>query len=69
MEREEVDSTTIRSAGYDPRRKVLEVEFANGGVYRYYNVPEWLYQEFMVAQSKGAFLNIYVKPGHPYARI
>lgn len=66
MERHELESSSIASAGYDRRRKVLEIEFSNGGVYRYYNVPEWLYDEFMRAESKGAFVNAYVKPAHPY---
>lgn len=53
MERPELEPSSIVSAGYHRRRKVLEIECSNGGVYRYYKVPEWLYDEFMRAESQG----------------
>lgn len=41
MEREPVKSSNIASVGYDPARKVLEVEFSSGGVFQYTGVePE-----------------------------
>jgi hypothetical protein len=46
----------ILSIGYDSASRVLEIEFRRGlRVYRYFDVPEFLYQGLMVARSKGQF--------------
>ncbi len=69
MEREMVASSTILSIGYDGPAETLEVEFKSGGIYQYYNVPEYIYQEFMAADSKGKFLHVYIKPAYPCSRV
>jgi hypothetical protein len=53
MDREAVDSSTILSIGYDKATETLEVEFKNGGVYQYYNVPDPVYEQLMQSSSKG----------------
>jgi hypothetical protein len=57
MIRQRVNSSTIRSVGFDSARSVLEVEFVRGGVYEYVGVPEFLYRGFLMARSKGGFFN------------
>ena len=52
MDRQQVSSSSIRSVGYDPQTQTLELEFHNGGVYRYANVPEAVYRGLMLADSK-----------------
>ena len=42
MEREYVDSSMIRSIGYDSYLCILEVEFNNDAVWRYHYLPEYL---------------------------
>jgi len=69
MDREMVESSTVLSIGYEPTSSTLEVEFKNGGIYQYYNVPEPIYHALMSADSKGKFLNEYVKPAYPYSRV
>lgn len=69
MERESVDSSTVLSIGYEPTNSTLEVEFKNGGLYQYYNVPEPIYQQFMASDSKGKFLHAYIKPAYPCSRV
>lgn len=69
MERETVASSTILSIGYDATIETLEVEFKNGGVYQYYNVPETVFKQFMEAGSKGQFLHVYVKNSFPCSRV
>ncbi len=39
MERYSVASSNIASIGYDEPSQTLEVEFLNGSIYQYYNVP------------------------------
>lgn len=63
MDRKYVSSSNIASIGYDPMRMILEVEFLNGSIYQYYDVPEELYIGLMAASSHGKFLNEYIKKG------
>lgn len=55
MKREPVHSSAIASLGYDARQAILEVEFRSGRTYRYFEVPEFLYQGFVLAASKGDY--------------
>ena len=50
-----VISTGIAAIGYSKRLQVLEMEFANGAVYRYKDVPASLYQLLLTSDSKGQF--------------
>jgi hypothetical protein len=68
MNRDNVASSNVRSIGYDVATATLEVEFLNGGVYQYYNVPQFMYEQMMSAASKGQFLNTYVKKQYAYSR-
>jgi len=45
MERKNVLSSNIKSIGY--YNKILEVEFLNGSIYDYYEVPERLFVGIM----------------------
>lgn len=69
MEREMVASSTIVSVGYDAGSETLEVEFKNGGIYQYFNVPGAVYQQFMESGSKGQFLHANIKNSFPYSRV
>ena len=70
MERMNVVSSNIRSIGYDAIAMVLEVEFNNGAVYQYYNVPQYIYDGLMAADSHGRYLDQYVKKGgYRYAQV
>lgn len=68
MKRRSVRSSSIQSVGYDPAGHVLEVEFRNGNVYRYFNVPPLTYDEFVHAHSLGRYLNLLIKEHFPYRR-
>ena len=49
------------SAGYDVERQSLDLELAPGSVYRYFDVPEIVYQRFLRAPSLGAFFNVEIR--------
>ena len=55
MNRQPVESSMIRAWAFDAATAVLEIEFTNGRVYQYANVPEFLAKGFEVARSKGQF--------------
>ncbi|HEY4270433.1 MAG TPA: KTSC domain-containing protein [Candidatus Udaeobacter sp.] len=61
--RQPVNSTAIAKVGYSKRRHVLEVEFVNGALYRYLDVPVTVYRDLMSAESKARFYDSNIK-GH-----
>lgn len=70
MNRKPVSSSNIASVGYDNGTQTLEVEFHNGSVYQYRNVPSGIYQGLMGAPSHGEYFDAYVKKGgYSYTRI
>ena len=68
MNRDPVASSNLASAGYDEAAQTLEIEFANGAIYQYYNVGSDLYEQFAHSSSKGQFLNTYIRSGYAYSR-
>ncbi|TAK87301.1 MAG: KTSC domain-containing protein [Aquabacterium sp.] len=69
MNREPVASSNIASIGYDATSETLEVEFTNGALYQYYNVPQALAEQLMQAGSKGQFLHYSIKNAYPFSRV
>lgn len=69
MVREPVESRSIRSVGYDPAARALEVEFRNGAVYLYRTVPSAIHAQLMAAPSKGRFLNARIRTTFPFSRM
>lgn len=57
MKREIVKSSNLASVGYDAGKKILDIEFNSGKVYRYYKVPEDVYSQLMKAESAGKFFS------------
>jgi hypothetical protein len=53
---------------YDPQSETLEVEFNNGRIYQYYNVPLFMYERLMEAPSMGRFFNMEIKPAYPFSQ-
>jgi hypothetical protein len=53
--RQPVQSTAIAKIGYSKRRHILEIEFVNGAVYRYLDVPPAIYRGLLSTESKTRF--------------
>lgn len=60
-------SSNIDSIGYEGN--TLYVLFKSGGLYEYYNVPQYIYNGLMSASSHGSFLAIHIKGHYGYRRI
>lgn len=56
-----VDSSFVKSIGYNPISKILQIEFETTGVYLYYDVAAEVYAGLMNAESHGQFFNEYIK--------
>lgn len=60
MDRAGVRSSNVIAVGWEPDEEggngTLEVEFKQGIVYQYTDVPEWVYKDFLYAASPGKYL-------------
>lgn len=64
-----VTSSNVEAIGYDDANNELHVSFIKGGSYIYSQIPQVLYDEFLVAPSKGQFLDQQIKKaGFPYRK-
>ncbi|WP_285506800.1 KTSC domain-containing protein [Actinokineospora sp. NBRC 105648] len=62
-------SESIAAVGYDADRRVLEVEFHNGRVYQYLDVPKKIYWQFASAKSLGTFLNQEIRDRYDFRAV
>src|SRR6266436_4734950 len=59
--RQPVQSTAIAKVGYSKRRHILEIEFVNGAIYRYVDIPPAAYRDLMSAESKARFYDLNIR--------
>lgn len=69
MDRVALHSTLLASAGHDSRRRLLDVEFRTGELYRFFNVPSACYRELLGADSKGRYFNSSIRNRFPYQHL
>lgn len=69
MERVSLASRAVVSAGYDPASQTLELEFASGRIYRYYEVPQGTYEWLLRARSKGAFVTRVINERYAFREV
>lgn len=69
MQRVNVQSSNIVSVGYDADDSMLEIEFKEGKVYQFNNVPEHIYEEFMSASSHGVYFHENIKNKYSYTSL
>lgn len=64
-----VQSTNVECGGYDPDFMELHVRFLTSPItYVYLNVPQQVFDEMMVAPSKGSYVNQCVKNVYPFEK-
>jgi len=69
MKRIHVESSNIESIGYDPKSQTLEIEFLNGSIYQYFDVPEYVFNELKDADSCGKYLNANIKGHYRFSKV
>jgi hypothetical protein len=62
MRRRPVNRSSIRTVGYDGSTRALELEYVNGSVYQYFDVPQPTYAGLLAAPSIGNYVNTEIKP-------
>jgi KTSC domain len=69
IRRECVASRAIAAIGYSKRLQILDIEFLNGAIYRYEEVPRSVYHELMEADSKAHYFHQHIKGRFKSSRI
>jgi len=69
MDRLPVASSNIGSVGYNPFTGTLEIQFRNGRIYEYVDVPAAIYDGLMNSGSHGRFFHIFIRSAYPFRRI
>ena len=62
-----MNSTLLASVIYDVGELVLQLEFCNGAIYRYFAVPAAIHDGLLIADSKGSYFNRQIRNGFRYA--
>lgn len=69
MERILVSSSNLNSVGYDEQSMTLEVEFKDGSLYQYFDVPVAAHQELLGAGSVGRYFAQNIRNSFRYSRL
>jgi hypothetical protein len=65
-----VDSSNIEAIGYDSATRELHVRFLKSGeTYVYYEVEDWMFEDFQRADSKGVFFNTNIKDKYHFGKL
>ena len=69
MNRTPVDSSNLRSVGYDSATQTLEIEFHSGDTYQYHGVPQQIHEQLMAASSHGRYFAAHIKNVFRFTRM
>lgn len=64
-----LDSTAVHRVDYTPATRTLDIWYAGGGQYSYFDVSASLYEALLAAPSKGAFINSRIKPHFRFQQV
>ena len=65
----QVESSNIAGYCYFEDQQTLHIEFKDGRAYQYFDVPTHIVVELAAAESKGRYLNSFIKGTYRYARV
>ncbi|MCC7080674.1 MAG: KTSC domain-containing protein [Burkholderiales bacterium] len=64
-----MNSTSIRSVGYDPRVQILELEFSSGSIVQYERVSPEVHRRFLAAPSLTSYFRDQIEESFAARRI
>jgi hypothetical protein len=64
-----VRSSSIRRVGYEVDQRILYVQFIDGDLYEYFDVPVGDFIDLLHAESIGWFVNKRIKPYYDYRKL
>ena len=62
-------SSVVAAFSYNSETLTLRITYVSGLVYDYLKVPERVYKEMKAYQSKGSFLNHYIKGKYKFRKV
>lgn len=65
----DVSSSNLLRYRYSEAGKALDIQFHNGGIWRYSSVPPFVWDMLTLAPSKGRYLHHSIKPRFPAKRV
>jgi len=65
----EIESSNLTKTEYDTETKKMVVEFKNGMVYEYYEVPHQVYTQFRMSESQGKFFSSKISRTYKYSKL
>lgn len=68
INRTPIQSSNINSIGHDVSSNTMEVEFKDGSVYTYHDVPKDVHQSLIGAKSVGSHFHANVKNKYKYSK-
>ena len=69
MQRKRLNSSRLRSAGYDEANQVLELEMSNGQVFQYWRVSPEVWRRFMAAPNPTSFFEDKIEEDYSSKRV
>lgn len=69
MKHTPINSTNIKSVGYDEDNQLLEVEFHTGRIYRYSSVPPHVYRGLINAESHGKYFQVHISNMYSHVEV
>ena len=64
-----VPSRSVASVGYDESTGTLAIEFRNGSVYEYFDVPRAVYHALLKSTSIGRYVNTNIRDNYRYVQL
>jgi len=69
MKRKIIESSNIKSIGYDVAEQILEIEFTRGAIYQYSQVPSEEVCGLLLADSLGSFFSKNIAKNYKYNQV
>jgi hypothetical protein len=69
MKRIPVESSMLSAVSYDTGIAELEAVFHDGAIWRYYDVPQEVFQQLLASDSKGSFMRDFIIDVYPDYRV
>ena len=65
----EINSSNLKSAGFNTETGTLTITFNNGSIYEYYEFPWDKFTKFRMSESQGKFLNSNINGKYKFKRL
>ena len=69
MERRKLSSGSLKAAGYDEKRRLLEIEFTNGSIVQYAGISPEIYRRLMSSPSPASYFRDNIEEEYPGRRV